>query len=224
MVLASDIIVQVAGDLRDTGFVRWTKADHYQYITAAKRTLVMIRPDAFSVTVPFCLIPFSTRQQLPSNGVSVIDIVRNMGADGNTPGAPVTVTTKAALDESNINWHTDTWTTEVTNFCFDERSNRSLFITPPPANGVFVELVYSKLPVPVVADTDVIDTDDIFFTVLIDYCLFKAYSRNNDSQGDAEKAKMHLATFLSALGQSQQASMLMSPNTSTLGTSKEAKK
>lgn len=209
---AIDIIEDAARTLRDRKYVRWTKEDHYKFLTAAKRSLVIARPDAKSITRSVRLAPYSTRQEIPEDGFALIDIVRNMGADGLQPGYPVSVVGKADIDAAIMNWHYGESSSQVDNFCFDERNSRFFYVYPVPGDLVHVEMVFSQYPTIVTGDDDVIDVEDVFYEPLLAYCLYRAFSVNNDSSADMEKAKSYLASFFTMIGQESQAAGMVSPN------------
>jgi hypothetical protein len=64
----------------------------------------------------------------------------------------------------------------------------------PPADGTgYVELVYSVSPVDL-AETDPVAVADIYVPGLVDYALYRAFSKEFPA-GDDNKANMHLAAF-----------------------------
>jgi len=64
------------------------------------------------------------------------DIVRNMGADGLTPGRTISVIARDMMDSSNPNWHSAATKNRVDEYTFDIRTpNRVLRITADRRHG-----------------------------------------------------------------------------------------
>lgn len=209
---AGDIILRAAELLHDPSYARWTQAMHFRFLTDAQNALVILRPDAHAVTAPIQLAASNTRQAIPSGGYKLLDIVRNMGAAGTTPGAPVTVVTRTSLDEANSAWHTDPASATVDHFCIDERNPTIFYVTPPPNAACYVEMVYSAPPAAITAMADLIGVNDVWSPALLQYQLYRAFSVNHASQADAQKAVAFLQSFYLILGETDKAKALYSPN------------
>lgn len=209
---AGQLIKRVSASLHDVGFVRWSEQDMFDYLTASQRILVLLRPDAKAVTESVKLTVNSTRQAIPAGGFKLLDIVRNMGADGNTPGYPVTLTTRDALDDSNINWHGDDPADEVDHYTYDDANPTVFYVTPPPSYSVNVEMVYSKAPSEVESMDDDIEVDESFVETLREYMLYLAFDKDHSDPADRQKASTHLGQFYLSLGEEAKAKIAFSPN------------
>jgi len=75
--------------LLDPTNVRWPRNQLLDYLNDGQREVVIYRPDASMEDRVVALVDASTRQTLPANGLRLLDVVRNMGTDGATPGAPL---------------------------------------------------------------------------------------------------------------------------------------
>lgn len=209
---AGQLTKRVRKTLHDNDGVRWTDEDLFDYLTASCRELVNLRPDARAVTESIELIANSTRQSIPAGGYKLIDIVRNMGADGKTPGYPVKITTRDDLDDSNAGWHMDDPTDEVDNYTFDDANPTVFYVTPPPDESVFVEIVYSKAPPEIESVDDDIVVDEAFEESLRKYMMYQAFSEDHADPADIQKAASYLSQFYLSLGEEAKAKIAFTPN------------
>ena len=198
--------------MHDADGIRWTDEDMYDYLTAACRQLVLLRPGARAVTESVKLSAKSTRQSIPTGGFQLIDIVRNMGADGDTPGYPVQLTERDALDDANTAWHMDGPEDEIDNYTYDEANPTVFYVTPPPSDSVFVEMVYSKSPDRIEAMDDPVVIDNAYEEALYKYIMHKAFCTDDASPADFQKSAQYLSRFYLDLGEVDKAKIAYSPN------------
>lgn len=211
---ASDIINNVAKVLNDTSFVRWTLPDHYAYLSEGLRMCVIIQPRSHQTTIAHKLTAGSTRQVLPADAISLIDMPRNLGPDGLTPGYAITIADRQTLDTANAAWHTALTSTYINNYTYDDRAPNTFYVTPPPSVtvDVYVELVYSKNPAAVTALTQALDILDIYQAPLMEYQFYRCFGANTASADDRQLSQQHLGYFYTMLDQKEKAAMMLSPN------------
>lgn len=80
--------------------------------------------------------------------------------------------------------------------------------------------MYSKVPTDLSSASSNLDIDDIYGNAVIDYVLFRAYQKDSEYAGNAQRAQTHYQLFLNCIGQGMQAQELLSPNndrTSNIG-------
>jgi len=95
---------------------------------------------------------------------------------------------------------------------------------PQHATAGQVEEVYSASPTDLSALTDTITLDDIYSGVLLDYILYRAYSKDADLSPSApQRAVAHYNSFLSSLGAKGQIEQIINPNAVDLKENMEAK-
>lgn len=147
--------------------------------------------------------------------IQLVDVVRNMGTDGETPGNAITIIDRSTLDETFPGWHSQSADSVVRNFTFDERDPDRFWVTPPqPAssNG-YVEIIGSCLPDDISSSSDVITLSDIYYHVLIDYLLYRAYLIDSDSsQIGLQKAVAHWNQFVTGIDRKDLVNKMISPN------------
>lgn len=214
--LARELVEKVAKDLNDfeegREHVRWALDDLLGYLADAMRAVVLLRPDANSVTVPVPLTTGSTKQSIPSDGARFLGIVRNMGDDGQTPGLPVTPVSREDLDAANQSWHEDVFSAVIDHFVFDDAVPTVFYVTPPPAESVYVDLSYARTPLKPASAEAPLELADIWAEPLREYMMYRAYSRNDSSPEDMTKAQGHLSRYYLVLGEEAKAKLVFSPN------------
>jgi hypothetical protein len=215
-VVARELLETVARDLNDFEpehrHVRWPMEELSGYLTEAMRTVVLLRPDANAVTLPVLLEPGSTRQSIPKDGARFLNIVRNMGADGQTPGLPVTSVAMDDLNATSLSWHAAEVSSVVDHFVFDEAVPTLFYVTPPPTGSVYVDLAYARIPGRVEDLEQVLELNPVWAEPLREYVMFRAYGRNDASVEDMSKAERHLSRFFLILGEEAKAKLAFSPN------------
>lgn len=215
---ANDYILDAAelyGDNEqvDGDYVRIPTATWIRYLNAAVRTLILVRPDAGAVTEPVQLVA-GIKQTLPTAALRLLDISRNMGADGSTAGKIVTPSDRKHINYANLLWPADSGDTYIENFSYDANVPRIFYVTPPvhATTPVYVEMSTSQLPTAMTATSSDDGIEDIFFEAIIQFVLYKALSADDESV-DTEKAQTHFNNFLNLLGIEAQASGRQGPET-----------
>lgn len=187
-------------------------SDYIDMLNAALQQVVLVRPDANAVTVNHQLVP-GTRQTIPSTGFRLIDIIRNMDADG-VPGLPITKTTREALDSANADWHIEPGATELDNYVHDAKNPTVFYVTPPvhTTTPVYAEVVFSQSPDAVSSQEEALPLDGVFSGAVKDWMLYLLYAQDSTSEDSPNKKLHHFQAFYQALGVEQQAGVAISPD------------
>jgi hypothetical protein len=196
---ANDYIVDAALLYGDVGYDRVSEDDWIKYLNASIRALILVRPDAGAQTDNVQLTA-GVLQALPSTALRMLDITRNMGADGDTPGKIITPTKRKHIDYSNLLWPAATGDTEVDNFSYDKENPRIFYVTPPVSSSVnvYVEMQVSQLPTAVAATGDDPGINDVFIEPIVQYMLYKAFSAD-DEDVEFQKAVQYMQNFFNLL-------------------------
>jgi len=204
-ITVSHIIGRAGVILHDTTQVRWPDVELLGWLNDAQRELVLLRPDASVVSEPLALVQ-GTKQELPDLGIRIIDIIRN------TNGGAVRVIDRNVLDAQQPDWHTTPESDKVEHYMFDLRDPKNFYVYPAqPAAPGQVDIVYSASPADAVQDGD-ITLDDIYANAILDYILYRAYSKDADFAGNAQRALKHHEAFVTSLGLKFQVDKLVDPN------------
>jgi hypothetical protein len=214
-ILAQSIIRRVVETLQDNTSVRWPVNELVRYLNDGQREIVMYRPDAMVTNATVSLVAGS-KQALPTNGAKLIEVVRN------SSGRAVRMVNREILDAQSPQWHTITGVTDILHFMYDPRDPKVFYVYPPAAaTGASLSIVYSALSTDVTepadgalytAVTGSINIPDIYGNVLQDYILYRAYSKDSEYAGNAQRAQGHYAAFANALGVEMKATVNFQPN------------
>jgi hypothetical protein len=215
---AKSIVDRAGIILHDTTKVRWLEAELLGWLNDAQREVVLLRPDA-SITNDNVNLIAGTKQSLPASGIRVMDVVRN------TDGNAIRVIDRNVLDAQQPNWHQTSANNDVAHFMFDLRDPKHFYVYPPQptiAEGETanqVEIIYSASPQDVTftapatqLDDEDVALDDIYGNAILDYVLYRAYSKDADFAGNAQRALKHYETFVQSLGLKFQVDRLTDPN------------
>lgn len=194
-ITVASILTKVTTILQDASNVRWSADELILWLNDAQRELVLYKPNAYVISTAVKLVQ-GTKQSIPSSAVSLIDIVRNMGTNGTTPGNSIRAVSREILDTQVPNWHAVTPSATAKHFVYTPLDTKNFYIYPPqPAtNQGYVEMVYVALPTDAVSG-GVITLDDIYVTALISYILFRAYSKDAEFAGNATLAATYYQQF-----------------------------
>lgn len=214
--MATKKVVELINDanriLNDVTKTRWPEAELLGWFNHAIRAIVEKRPDASPVNgVHACVA--GTRQALPAAGLRLIDVVRN-----STVGTAITPISRKILDEQLRDWHvTTTPSTDIRHFVYDDRNPKTFYLYPAPAVGHQVDFVYSTCPPDIeisnfATDVQVIPIDDIYANAIIDFMLWRCYSKDAEYAENANSAARHLQVFGVTVDGKTKADTAVSPN------------
>ena len=203
-VSVSTIIGRCNKLLNDPDYVRWPKAELVGWFNDAQKAIVLVRPDAHTKNVEFSAAA-GTKQALPTDALRLIDVPRNVG------GKVIRYVARKALDDSYPEWHEDKTATKVDAFVYDERDPKTFYLYPGCVAGTKVDLVYSVAPQDhALADVEntttpaVCDLDDIYINPLIDFIMYRAFSKDSEYSANSNRAVGHYNAYLQQLGEKTQ--------------------
>jgi hypothetical protein len=242
--LAKDVLYRVSGQLTDAPtsadqFIRWTERELVNWLNDGQRVIATYLPSACSRIDAIKLVT-GTRQSIetvlaanikPGDGSTaatvkgkiLLDVVRNMGSDGLTPGRAIRVVSRDVLDQSNPDWHTET-DSEITEYVFDQRTPKYFYVSPGASSSgdVWVEVSHLVNPTDVAyvadsmrfdgASTTLISIDDQFIDLLVNYMLARAHMKEAESAGNAAIAAAHINIFTSSINSQSMVLTGVNPN------------
>jgi len=218
--LASDLISDVSFHLEDPTHVRWTLDEKLRWLNVAALQVVLVRPDAKSKTESLQLAA-GTYQALPSGALRFLGLLRNMGADGATPGVAVTPADRETADQVTPDWHFEEADTVVRHFMLDPDDPTHYWVTPPvhATTAVYATVRYSLSPtlIPLQTDApaydsanDLVDLLDIYRGPLGEYLQYLCLTGDREVAVSAI-ADSHKQAFYDALGIKSAKDLLHSP-------------
>ena len=212
----TNLLDRIRDTLQDTTSVRWTEAELLRYINDAQREIVNFRPESSATTTNVQLVT-GTKQTLPSGGLRLIKITRNMSdaSGGATGKRAIRLVNVDILNTQEPDWHDGTISTHgttVKHYVFDDDDPRNYYVYPGVSGNAYVEIVYSAAPTDLSAASSTISIDDIYGNAIIDFVLYKAYLKDAEYAGNQQRASTHYQLFTASIGQGNQAQMLLDPN------------
>lgn len=215
-----EVIKRVEDVLQDSN-VRWPRIELQNWLNESYLQIVQLRPDSNAKTGTFTCVA-GTRQTITTGFASalrIIDIVRNLASASDKK--VVRLINRSVLDDQRPAWHTDTATVNIQNYTFDVRQPKSFFVYPPATTAAQLEVVYADLPTahalsaanldPASSSSDVILVDDTYISAIIDWILYRAFSKDAEFAANAARAGAHYQTFMSSIGTKTQSDVASAP-------------
>lgn len=200
-ILASSLVSRSGTLIQDKTKIRWPEAELLDWLNDGQREVVLLKPEACVTNGPVLLQAGKTKQTLPATGIILLDLVRNMGAAGSTPGQAITICSREVLDQVIPEWHSVANDLGyIQHYTFDPRDPKTYYTYPKaPATSWYVDLVFSSAPANA-TEGSVISIDDIYSNALLDYMLYRCYSKDATFAQNATLAAAHYQLFLNSLG------------------------
>lgn len=228
-VLASSIIDRAQTIVQDKTGVRWPYAELLDWLNDGQREVAIYKPSATAQNVSLELQQ-GTLQGIGPGGLALLRVIRNL----KTPVGSVRIGSRACrivsrevLDAQHPGWHDPDvfpYEKEVKHFCFDESDPTHFYVFPGNTGNGAVEAVVSMSPADITlasgADANnlasyrvEIRIPDIYANCLLDYVLFRAYSKDADYAGNADRSSIHYQMFVGTLTAKLQNEASFNPNT-----------
>jgi hypothetical protein len=196
-ITGTQIVARARRVLQDqtSGGTRWLDAEVLDWINDAQREIVLVKPESKS-TIEDLVCVTGTKQTLPSTAVRLLAVIRN------TNGRAIRKVDRFVLDSENPNWHLASPSAVAEHFVFDDDAPTTFYLYPPQpaADQGSVEVNYSASPVDLAALTNTIDLADIYANPILDYLLYRAYSKDTEYAGNEQRAMTHYSAFYNSLG------------------------
>ncbi|MDH5258502.1 MAG: hypothetical protein OEX07_10860 [Gammaproteobacteria bacterium] len=209
---ALEIITKAGKLLFDVTGVRWPKDELLIWLNDSQRQIVSFKGDAYVLNLTITATA-GTKQTLPDNGISLVDVERNNGAvDGSAPGTAITKTDRYTLDTESPGWHSGAPVADAVHFTFDSRNPKCFNLFPAVLGTSFIDIVMLASP-PAIADYVAgtkITLDDVYANAMLDYTLYRAFSKDSKNQ-DLSKAGIYNSAFMADLGLKEQAEKKTEP-------------
>jgi hypothetical protein len=214
-IAAQSIIRRCVETLQDNTSIRWPTSELIRYLNDGQREITLYRPDAIRITGSLPLVA-GARQTLPAGATKLIDLWNNAAGTKRA----VRLVNREILDSQSPGWQNLTGTAEILHFTYDPRIPTEFFVYPPASVAAALNGAYSAMPTDIVEPTDGalytaitgnISVPDIYGNTLQDYVLYRAYSKDSEYAGNAQRAQNSYASFANALGIEIKATMSIAP-------------
>ena len=213
--IASEIIDRARVVLNDSDGVRWLDSEFFKWINDAQRVIALVRPDSVVANTTMTLVA-GTKQTLPADGLRLLDVVRNITLSGAGARA-VRHVDRDVLDTQNPEWHTETGVQTVKNYVYDNRDPKTFYVYPPALGTSKLEVIYSKNPTDVTTLASALAVADIYADPLLNYVLYRAYSKDAEFAQNGNLAASYLGTFNMMLGIKTSKDAAFSPDLNSKG-------
>ncbi|MGP9826894.1 phage adaptor protein [Ectopseudomonas khazarica] len=187
----------------ETG-IRWTNVELLEWLNEGYLALLALRPDACAKTAEFVCSPGS-RQTLPGTALRLLGVVRNTAAG--SAGLAVVMSARAVLDAARRGWHAEPQTLNVEQCIYEPAADpRAFYVYPPASSEARLEIIYCAAPEPHSpaqasdSSAEALRVQEHYAPPLVDYLLFRAYSKDAEHQANMARANMHHGAFVGALG------------------------
>lgn len=221
-VTAQSVVRRAFDIIQDTTAVRWPTNELVRYLNDAQREVAMYRPDAMSTNTTLTCAAGSrqTIGSLTPAGVKLISVVRNAASSGTKRA--VRLIEREILDAQNPTWHAMTGTVDALHYMFDPRDPKTFYVYPPALVTTQLDIVYSALPTEITEPADGatytavsgnLGVPDIFANAVLDYILYRAYSKDSEYAGNAQRAQAHYQAFANSMGIEVKSLLSFSPQT-----------
>lgn len=230
MTIAASSIIRRATDLlQDQTSVRWPANELVRWLNDAQRAVIKVRPDSMNTKTAF-RCELGTRQSLLSATAAsgtgplapvpakLIEITRNLATTSLKKA--VREIPRQILDAQTPGWHAITPVVDILHFMFDPRDPRSFYVYPPATSLAELEVMYSAYPTDIVEPADGalwsvvagnLSVPDIFADDVLNLILYRAYSKDSEYAGNAERAAGYLGVVKASLGEEIAATIAVKP-------------
>lgn len=225
-----DVMHRARITLNDAGSVRWPLPEMLVYINDGVREIAFAKPNAVSKTVEINLDQgtYQTHDYL-----ALIRVTRNLTAGEAAPGGRVggrviTPVERDVLDASMPGWQDPTKypnAPQADHIAQDMADPQAFYVIPGNDGTGLIEAIVAELPTdipePAAGQTnietysDVIQIHDVWRPVLLNYVLYRAFSKDATEPGNAQRAASYYNMFSGAVGQKSQTETIA--NTDTTG-------
>lgn len=183
----SSVLARAGTLLLDEGFDRWTTDELLKWLNDGQRELVKVKADAKVRTVEHSLVA-GAKQTNPDDCIEILGMPQNVG------GGSITPCDRVALDRFSPDWMVKPTDNKVKHWMDDPHPNT--FYVYPAQNGTPASVVLTYTAVPnQVAAMDNIDVRDIYADNLLNFILYRAFSKDAEFGGDAARAVAYYQAF-----------------------------
>ncbi len=216
--VASEVLQRVRTILQDAGSRRWLLSELSDWLNDALLDICFHKPDACS-SLDTLSLDSGTKQTLPSGTVQLIRVIRNGS------GRVVTPIAREILDNQIPGWHDTSvvpYSATVAHVAYDDMDLEHFWVFPGNDGTGEIEAVVAKEPTKIskpsnpedlAGYTGTLDISPVYQSAVIDFILYRAFSKDMQFAGAAERAMAHYQNYLRQLGVRDQVEAMANVNT-----------
>ncbi|WP_407330552.1 DUF6682 family protein [Enterovibrio sp. 27052020O] len=190
MAAVLELFERLGDELIDPNFVRWTKETHLRNLNDAISSILVVRPDLGRVTAEVELAANSMRAQLPPDAYKLIGV-------NHVNGYALQFVDIFRLNQNYPQWRMMK-DPQPTNWTRQENDDLSFYVFPAPTNAVNVEFDYAR-QIRVNGESEQFPLPSIYESMVFDFMMFRAYSKDGQNDSELGKSNQHLQLFQLAL-------------------------
>jgi len=214
----ADLMRKASTILNDGTAVRWTLTELLDWINAGLVEIAILKPTATSTTLSVSLAS-GTKQAVPAGYHQILRVIANT-----TSGKAIGAAQRENIDIQIPGWHANTklpFTTDAAYFINEGDDQGTFYVVPGNDGTGSIEVVASAIPAAIPRPSDPLDISeytavvpvgDIYQNVMLDYILYRAFSKDIAVAGAANRAVSHYQQFTSALGVKSQIETVKTPD------------
>lgn len=203
---AADIMRKASTILLDANATRWPLTELLDWINSATVEIAIAKPTATATTLSVSLVE-GTKQALPAGYHQILRVLHNTAS-----GKAVTPAARTFIDIQIPNWHATAslpFSVDVTHIINEPDDQGSFWVVPGNTGAGALTLIASAVPAAIARPTNPLDITeytanvpvaDIYQNAVLDYVLYRAFSKDIAIQGAANRAAAHYQQFTNALG------------------------
>ncbi|EEM1821285.1 hypothetical protein GKA92_24650, partial [Salmonella enterica subsp. enterica] len=204
MITIAELVGRVNTQLTDPLWLRWPLAELCDYYNDAVRAVILVRPDAGASVEALACVPDS-RQLLPPGALRIIDVIRITG------GRALLPVPREVLDNQYPDWHD--MRGEPERYVYSEVTPWLFWLFPAPEVAMSIDAVVCRVPdvakISQMDDTAEVQVDEIYVNPLVDWMLYRAFSKDVAGGASPAKAMQHYQAFAEQMGIKQNADRFM---------------
>jgi hypothetical protein len=191
--IANAVISRASTLLLDVTGIRWPATELLIYLCDGQREAASIKPNIYVKFATPMLAP-GPRQSMPADARELRAIARNVN------GAAIRPVSRDLMDAHIPNWYAAQAKSTVQHTMYTDMEPLAFYVFPPqPATGMgSVEMSYYAIPADIGLN-DALLIPDTYIGALVDYILYRAFSKDSEYAANAEVAQGYLTSFTESL-------------------------
>lgn len=205
-ITAREVLEDAITILQDPSNVRWPLPELRNALNAGLRAMATLQPRSTSKTQTLTLVE-GTQQSLPAGVHLILRAVRNVS------GPEISPIDRDTLDHLIPDWHSTAVMPygKMVQHLITDASDPEVFWVFP-GNDATGQIICQVSKMPTMVDTGeasataiasyeiTLDVADTYFNALVNYVLYKAFSKDIQMAGNANRAAAYLSQFNQDLG------------------------
>lgn len=191
--------------VHDSAGSRWVDAELIRWFNDGLKEVVLHKPSANSARTTLTLVAGSI-QELPAGAIQLLKITHN-----STSKKACRFVDQDRLDAAEPGWRAAPGTVDADHYMYDPETPMEYQVYPPNTGGGQLEATLATEPADVTTVGETIPLNDIYVPCMVDYLIYRAYSKHSKFTGNEQRAKNARERFLTALGVKMQLEQRLDP-------------